>query len=153
MPRMKEKHYCEKIILLISGEEVEVPISIIDKKADFDADITVKINYLGIEYVAQGTSLEWTDAFANMQKALPENIKLKCCLTCRHGTLCPYGNIPNYVLCSHSESINDKDDVIVWLDRVDIDGVKRTSFQSCQHFEFANEKHYTYNDFLWYLKK
>ena len=109
--------------------------------------------YLGKEYRGTGKSLEWKDAFADLQKKLPDGVRLKCCLTCRHGTLCPYGNIPNYVLCSKPETITSKDDVITWLYEVDdIEPMERNSFQSCEHFIFADEEHFTYNDFLYYLR-
>ena len=147
------EQYSEKIQLLVSGEEMEAPIFLTHKENAIDTEITVKMEYLGKEYVGRGKSLEWTDAFADLQKKLPSDVQLKCCLTCRHGTLCPYGNIPNYILCSRSETIESKDDVIDWLYRTDVEPMKRSSFQSCAHFAFADEKYYTYNDFLYYLKK
>lgn len=137
----------------MSGDEIQVPITVTDKKTEETAEITVKLEYQGREYVGKGTNLEWTDAFADLQKTLPEHIKLKCCLTCKHGTLCPYGNIPNYVLCASTERFKSKNDVIDWLDRVDVDSVQRTSFHSCESFEIADQKYYTYNDYLCYWKK
>jgi HAD superfamily hydrolase (TIGR01509 family) len=144
--------YREKINLLVKGESVEIPIKVTHKEDAAAAEITVKIEYLGKEYHGTGKSLEWTDAFADLQKNLPDGVRLQCCLTCRHGTLCPYGNIPNYVLCSKSETITSKDDVIDWLYEMDdIEPMKRNSFQNCEHFIFADEEHFTYNDFEYYL--
>lgn len=150
---MKIKHYSEKINLLVTEREIEVPIYVEAKECEFNNEITAKIKYSDNEYIGKGTSIDWTDAFANLQKTLPDNVKLKCCLTCKHGTLCPYGDIPNYVLCSQSQRIDSKDDVIEWLDRVDVEKMKRTAFQNCSRFEFVDENYYTYNDFVYFLKK
>ncbi len=150
---MDAKHYQEKIKLLVAGGEIEVPISLTDQKREIGADITVRIEYAGNEYVASGEEPEWTDAFADLQKKLPQDVVIKCCLSCRHGTLCPYGCIPNMVLCAQSQHIESKYDVIEWLEEADIDSIKRSSFQSCDQFEPAGELYYTYNDFLHWMRK
>ena len=148
------EQYNEKMKLLVSGEETEAPILLTHKENAITTEITVKMEYLGKEYSGTGQWIDWTDAFADLQKKLPDGVWLKCCLTCKHGTLCPYGNIPNHVLCSRAETINSKDDVIDWLYRMDdIEPIKRSSFQSCEHFVFADEEHFTYNDFAYYLRK
>ncbi len=146
--------YNEMIKLLSSEEEAEVPISVVHKTNAIDWEVTVKIEYRGKEYIAGGKEPEWVDAFADLQKQLPRDVRIKCCLACRHGTLCPYGRIPNYVLCSVSETITDKDDVIEWLYRIedDIASVQKSALQSCEHFIFADEEHFTYNDFEYYLR-
>ena len=72
-------------------------------------------------------------------------------MTCKHGTLCPYGNIPDYILCSKNVVINDKDDVIDWLDKADIEDIKRSSLSLCEQYAASNESDYTYNDYLYYL--
>ncbi|MBQ2988338.1 MAG: HAD family phosphatase [Clostridia bacterium] len=146
--------YNETIRLLSSEEEAEVPVSVTYKENAVDREVTVKLKYREKEYISRGKEPEWTDAFADLQKQLPGDMRIKCCLTCRHGTLCPYGRIPNYVLCSGTETIKDKDDVIEWLYRVgdDIERMERSALQSCEHFIFADEAHFTYNDFEYYLR-
>lgn len=137
--------------LSVSNEIITVPVFVTHNEQDRDDEITVRIEYSGKEYLGKGKYREWTDAFANLQKALPINVEIQCCLTCRHGTLCPYGNLPNYVLCSKAEKINSKDDVIEWLDRIDAKDVEKSSLEFCEAFEVSNEKHYTYNDYLYFL--
>lgn len=34
------------------------------------------------------------DALVDLQKHLPDGVVLKCCMTCRHGNMCPFGNQP-----------------------------------------------------------
>lgn len=145
-------HYNETIKLRLPKKEIEVPIWVEHRECEVGAEVTVRIEYSGEEYVGKGTELEWTDAFADLQKKLPVGGQIKSCLTCRYGTLCPYGQIPNYVLCSRSQNIKNKDDVIEWVGRTGQD-IERTAFQSCKNFKPANEKYYTYNDFLHFLRK
>ena len=137
--------------LSVLGELISVPVVIKHKELSVDAEIVIKIEYNDTTYSGTGKSLEWTDAFANLQKALPSDVNIQCCMTCKHGTLCPYGNIPNYILCSKNTVINDKDDVIDWLDKADVNSIKKSSFDCCKKYAASNENDYTYNDYLYYL--
>ena len=100
------------------------------------------------------TAIEEIDkTIQHLQKTLPHNVKIQCCMTCKHGTLCPYGNLPNYILCSHAVMINSKDDVIDWLaEMTDVKEIEKSACGYCEKFEFSNENDYTYNDYFYYLK-
>ena len=138
--------------LSVLGDTIVVPIVVIHKELESGVEVIIKIKFQESTYVGTGKNLEWTDAFANLQKTLPDGVKIQCCMTCRHGTLCPYGNIPDYILCSKSAVINNKDDVIDWLDKVDdITKIKKSSFCCCDTYNASNENNYTYNDYLYYL--
>jgi hypothetical protein len=137
--------------LSVFGDLIAVPIVITHKELEVGAEVIIRIEYKENTYLGVGKSLEWTDAFANLQKALPDDVKVQCCMTCRHGTLCPYGNVPNYILCSKNVVINDKDDVIDWLDKVDVKSIEKYSFGCCEKYDASNENDYTYNDYLYYL--
>ena len=130
---------------------IAVPIVITHKELNVDAEVIIKIEYKENTYLGTGKSLEWTDAFANLQKALPDGVNIQCCMTCKHGTLCPYGNIPDYILCSKDSVIDNKDDVIGWLDKVEVEDIKKSSLDLCEQYDASNEKAYTYNDYLYYL--
>ncbi len=39
-------------------------------------------------------------ALRNLAETLPEDIKLKSCLTCRHGNFCPFGSNDNEIFCA-----------------------------------------------------
>ena len=137
--------------LSVLGDLIAVPIVITHKELHVDAEVVIKIDYKGNTYLGTGKSLEWTDAFANLQKALPDGVNIWCCMTCKHGTLCPYGNIPDYILCSKNAVINNKDDVIDWLDKADLEAIKKSSLGLCEQYAASNENDYTYNDYLYYL--
>lgn len=143
--------YKGSLKLSVFGDFIAVPIAITHKELEVGTEVIIKIEYQGNEFLGMGKSLNWADAFANLQKALPSGIKIQCCMTCRHGTLCPYGNIPNYILCSQNAVINSKDDVIDWLDNVDVKKIKRSAFGCCEKFKSSNKNDYTYNDYFYYL--
>ena len=137
--------------LSVLGELIAVPIVLTHKELNVGAKIVIKIKYKENTYTGTGKNLEWTDAFANLQKALPDGVNIQCCMTCKHGTLCPYGNIPNYIFCSKNVVINDKNDVIEWLDKANVEDIKKSSLGLCEQYEASNENDYTYNDYFYYL--
>ena len=137
--------------LSVLGKLIAVPIVITHNELNVDAEVIIKIEYKENTYLGTGKSLEWTDAFAGLQKALPDGVNIQCCMTCKHGTLCPYGNIPDYILCSKDSVIDNKDDVIDWLDKVEVEDIKKSSLDLCEQYDASNEKAYTYNDYLYYL--
>ena len=137
--------------LYAGGELIAAPIVIMHKESENEAEVGIRTEYQEKTYSGIGKNLDWTDAFANLQKALPDDVKIHCCMTCRYGTLCPYGCIPNYILCSENAAIKSDSDVIDWLDKVDENSIKRSSFGYCEKYCSANENDYTYNDYLYYL--
>ena len=137
--------------LSVLGEIIAVPIVVTHKELDVDVEVIIRVEYKEKTYSGVGKDIEWTDAFANLQKALPDGVSIQCCMTCKHGTLCPYGNIPNYILCSKNVVINDKCGVIDWLDKVNVESVKKSSFGCCEQYDASNENDYTYNDYFYYL--
>ena len=138
--------------LSVLGDTIVVPIVVIHKELESGVEVVIKIEFQERTYVGTGKNIEWTDAFANLQKTLPDGVKIQCCMTCRHGTLCPYGNIPDYILCSKNAEINNKDDVIDWFDKVDdVTKIEKSSFCCCETYNASNENNYTYNDYLYYL--
>ena len=77
---------------------------------------TVGCTYDGKEYWGRGNDHLWIDAFADLQKKLPEGVTIKCCLTCRHGNLCPVGNAPNEVFCTKDVLITQKSDLYFYTE-------------------------------------
>ena len=133
------------------GELIDVPVVVTHKELNVGAEVVIEIVYRENTYIGIGKSLDWADAFANLQRSLPDGVSIQCCMTCKHGTMCPYGNIPDYILCSKNAVINNKDDVIDWLDKVGARDNKKSSFEYCEQYDASNEKYYTYNDYLYYL--
>lgn len=140
------------VTLLINEKSTVVPIHIEDEELDIDAKVSVEIVYSGVKYRGIGKELDWTDAFADLQKKLPESVLLKCCISCKYGNLNLYGNIPNQVICSYSKNIHSKDELVSYLSTRNYEDNEHNSTYACEHFDFVNKEHYSYNDFLYYVE-
>ena len=141
-----------QISLFSSTSKVSVPIQI----CYTDDEVEITINYNGAEYCATGKDYLWVDAFADLQGKLPSDIKLACCMTCRHGTMCPYGNKENQLYCTKDVLLNSKDDVIELMDDKGYDSFferEVSSIHCCDDFIDQSEDSYTYNDYLYHLQK
>ncbi|WP_010074051.1 hypothetical protein [Clostridium cellulovorans] len=55
------------------------------------------------------TEIEY--AIKYLQKALPSNISIACCQSCRYGNFCPYGDNDNEVFCFKNLTPQNKADV------------------------------------------
>lgn len=71
----------ETVQLIISCYEEEVYINGVPVQP---LTVSVGCKYDGKEYWGYGKDHLWIDAFADLQRKLPEGVFLKCCLTCRH---------------------------------------------------------------------
>lgn len=65
--------------------------------------VTVGCQYDGKALWGRGSDDLWIDAFADLQKQLPDGVSMKCCLTCRYGNSCPEGDAFNHVVCTRDE--------------------------------------------------
>ena len=100
-----------------------------------------------------GKDFLWVDAFADLQKKLPDNVKIQCCLTCRHGNMCPVGNKPGELFCTKDVIITQKSDLFFYTE----DDAERTSRSRdctnvCEKYEEQSKDYYTYNDYLYYFE-
>ena len=141
-----------QISLFSSTSKVSVPIQI--RYTDDSVEIT--INYNGTDYYAIGKDYLWVDAFANLQRKLPGDIQLACCMTCRHGNMCPYGTDKNQLFCTKDVQLTSKDDVIELMDYKGHDSFFERAVSSiycCDDFIYQSEDSYTYNDYLYHLQK
>ena len=145
------------ITLQTPDKEFETDVSIHCNEENIGStSVTVFIDYPGKEIFGQGTDYYWADAFADLQKHLPDDVILKCCLTCRHGNMCPYGNNQNEIFCTNGLKITSKNDMCNFFDHTnDTDIEKRTRkyTDSCNDYQPQCEDFYTYNDFLYFLNE
>ena len=116
--------------------------------------LTVGITYNGKELWGHGTDYLWMDAFADLQRQLPQDVIMKCCLTCRHGNMCPVGNQPDELFCTKDVSITQKSDLHFFTE----DDAERTRrirqyTDLCDDYVHQSDDHFTYNDYLYHLKK
>ena len=108
----------------------------------------------GKEYWGHGRDYLWIDAFADLQRQLPKGVFLRCCLTCKHGNLCPVGNDINEVFCTKEVLVTQKSDLYFYTED-DAERTKRSKqyCNLCEDYQPQTDEYYTYNDFLHYLTK
>ena len=128
-------------IYSFGGDKVEGP------------SVSVGIKYGEKEIWGYGKDFLWVDAFADLQKKLPDNVKIQCCLTCRHGNMCPVGNKPGELFCTKDVIITQKSDLFFYTE----DDAERTSRSRdctnvCEKYEEQSKDYYTYNDYLYYFE-
>lgn len=106
-------------------------------------------------YLGDGTDdYLWIDAIADLQEKLPAEVTIRCCLSCRHGNLCPYGNQPNEVFCLRDTPVSGKMDVAALCDDHKAwEARKKGFFDCCDCWEESSDDFYTYNDYRDHLKK
>ena len=115
--------------------------------------VNVGCTFEGKEYWGHGSDYLWIDAFADLQRQLPGGVLLKCCLTCRHGNLCPVGNNVNEVFCTKDVLITQKSDLYFYTED-DREREKRSKqyCDLCEDYQSQTDDFYSYNDYLHYLK-
>ena len=119
-----------------------------------DRIVSVGCTFDGNEFWGNGNDHLWIDALADLQRKLPEGVYLKCCVTCRHGNLCPVGNDKNEVFCTKDVLIAQKSDLYFYTeDDREREKRSRQYFHLCESFQPQSDEFYTYNDYLYQLKE
>ncbi len=118
------------------------------------SNVKVRLFYDGRLIEGYGNDYFWVESFADLQKNLPNGVRLKCCLNCRHGNMCPCGNMPGEVFCTKNAMIKNKDDMISYLYN-NHEWEKQSKFYTdvCEDFVEQSDDNYTYNDYLYWLNK
>lgn len=147
---MKKSIKSEIHLLTPSGKTL-VPIQI---NYDDDENLThplseISVIYSNNNYTGKGTDYLWVDTFADLQVKLPQNVKIACCMTCRHGNICPYGNRENELFCTKDILIHNKSDILDLFDESDPFSERLvSSLDFCHSFVYQSDEYYTYNDYL-----
>ena len=118
--------------------------------------VNVGIKYKEKAIWGHGTDYCFADAFADLQKQLDDGVTLRCCITCRHGNFCPYGNEQGKIFCTKDKAINSKEDMCKQFDNMSSDNLEeltRHVTDTCENYEPQTKDYYTYNDYLHYLSK
>lgn len=143
-----------KITLITPKELINTTISIFyDEERSY---VKLILLFNGKEIPSQGNDYLWVDAFANLQKQLPKDVILKCCMTCRHGNMCPYGNKPGEIFCTSDLLITSKEDMCNLFDnneKYHMDERIKNIADSCNEYSPQSNDCYTYNDYLYHLYK
>ena len=151
------RHLQKKITLSTpNGDSIcDVHILYHDEEAYTDpSNVKVRLFYGGRLIEVYGKDYFWVESFADLQKQLPDGVRLKCCLNCRHGNMCPFGNPPGKVFCTNGAIIQSKDDMISYIDD-NPEWYKNERFYTdvCESFIEQTDDYYTYNDYLYRLNE
>ncbi len=143
------KKIITNINLIKSAIVFKVPMRVIlNEKEDDDTEVEITVVYDGKEYVGKGKDDLWLYAFVDLQKKLPKNIKIACCITCKHGNMCPFGDIPRELLCTKKLKISDKSDIVdLFDDKVFYENNKTLCDSYCNDYELQSDNYYTYSDY------
>lgn len=121
-------------------------IKIIETEENTYVEISVFYNQK--EYTGKGTDHLWVDAFADLQRNLPANVKLACCMTCKHGSMCPFGDFARELHCTKDFKINDKSELIdLFTNDNFYENNKVLCDSYCDDYEPQNKDYFTYNDY------
>ena len=145
----------DHVTLLLPTGATTVPVQITYDDGE-DAACTVKITltYDGTPYEGSGAEYLWEDAFADLQDRLPQGVRIACCMTCRHGNMCPYGNVADQLFCTKEQGVTSKTELAELFDNTELftEGAVRST-DHCDDFAYRSDEHYAYNDFLYFLKR
>lgn len=151
------KQYRYEITLSTPNGEQKAPLYVTCNEED-EAHTLVNVGtkYQDKEIWGHGKGHLWIEAFADLQKHLPDGVILKCCLTCRHGNMCPFGNETGEVFCTKDCMIASKDDMCDLFSTEsndEIDNRSRHYVDACDDYKHQSSDFYTYSDYLYELEK
>ena len=142
------------LLTSIGNTIVHIEITYDDSESIANPQTEITLLYNGIEYKGNGADYLWTDTIADIQTKLPNDVKLACCMTCRHGNMCPYGNKENELLCTKDITITSKEDLLDLFDQTDpLEERAVDSLDFCEDFLYQSDDYYTYNDYFYQLSR
>ncbi len=87
-------------------------------------------------------------AILNLISQFPDTIKLKACMTCRHGNFCPIGDNEDEIFCMKDIVPKQKSDLFYYTedDKERADRVRKLLYV-CDDYKPMEKDFYTYNDY------
>ncbi|MBU5677807.1 hypothetical protein KQI88_15420 [Alkaliphilus sp. MSJ-5] len=139
-----------KVNYIIDGILFSMPTKVIYERSNENEiqsiHYEIKLeNYHIISEASNSTEL----GIVNLQKALPPNVSIVYCQSCRHGNFCPYGDYDNEVFCLKDITPTDKNDVSkLFSENYDLIMARsRKLLDFCTDYRpISNDGYYTYND-------
>ena len=114
---------------------------------------SIGTRFEGKEYWGRGKNDSGIEAFANLQKQLPEGVELKFCLSCRYGNQCPFSNNFDFLYCMKDVIVKDKMDIVSHIeDAVEEARRSRCATDVCSDWERQCDDYYVYSDYPYYFK-
>lgn len=148
------EEFTTNIQLIDNNEIVIIPTKIMYREKQEDIEcVEIRLIYHNEEYIGKGKDYTFEDAFADLQFKLPTNVKIACCIACKHGNFCPYGNFPREMYCLKNYKYNSKKELEYLFEKSINDKDKVLCDSYCGNFENQTDAFYTYNDYLYYLKR
>lgn len=148
------KQFSEPVLVKSSGIDQTIEANIISRFND-DGDVissSVGINIDNDRLWGMGSTKEY--AILNLIKQLPHTIKLKSCITCRHGNFCPYGDNEDEIFCLKDIIPTQKTDILFYTsDPAECDKRLRRLLSVCDDYKPMEKDFYTYNDYHTHLFK
>ena len=133
-------------------DTLDIVISFDNDDLDEVNEVTIRTNYNGEEITAIGSRYPFEDAYAELQRKLPENVRLAACVACRFGNMCPVGNAIDEVFCTSDVDISEKSDLYYYTeDEAERSKRSRHFSDFCADFQPQEEDVFTYNDYYSYL--
>ena len=126
----------------------------VDDPADIDPKkIQIGITYNKKEIWGRGRDYTGMDAYADLQKHLPEEMKLKCCVSCRHGNMCPTGNASDELFCTKDVIIKKPEDLFDYTENKE-ERINRSRHYTdvCDDWKEQGDDYFTYSDYQEYIK-
>lgn len=144
---------------IIDGKYSVIPTkAVYDQLNDDDIIVYYEVNLDNKSYTSKET---YTTEYAilNFQSILPQNIKIACCQSCRHGNFCPYGCEDNELFCLKGRTPSNKMDVCGIFSDYHTGKDNWLSSRSRKLLDFCidyspidSQTFYTYNDWDYYIK-
>lgn len=113
----------------------------------------MSLKYKGKLYIADGDCGEGLEALAKLQLQLPEDVRIQCCITCKHGNQHPCGNNMGDVFCTRGFTVADKGDIInILMGDEPEEKYLRHYTDLCDEYGPQSDEYYTYSSYYVYLK-
>ena len=128
----------------------DVP-TLLDMTHAEEADtLQLHLRYEGTSYQTSAVSAGRIEhAFAALQRPLPADVYLQCCLTCQHGNFCPVGSDFNEIFCTKDLKISKKADLFFPTEDADERSRRQRAYcDCCPSFAPQVPDVFTYNDYL-----
>lgn len=153
---LNRRHCFNMILDTPDGEERVEICAYLHYEKDPEGDpteVSVSCNYAGKILVGRGNDPLWIDAFADLQRQLPEGVRLKGCFTCRHGNQCPVGNSPDLLFCTKDAMITCPQDLWQYTEKAEEREKRMRTYASlCKNYVRQSKDCYTYNDFAYLVE-
>ena len=111
-------------------------------------EASVQVEWDGQIFRGHCTDELYTEkALRTLAETLPEGIKLKSCLTCRHGNFCPFGSNDNEIFCVSDFRPTKKTDLdFIFLADSREEGLKRrrSLFHVCSNYQPESAEYWSY---------